>query len=97
MDRPEFDEVYQAVRENERAGNNNLYTRIKKVRVTKKERDQNKESLVHPDLLNNQRVVFKKYHPKRIKRGLEHGESPFPVMPKIGPYVVSIFDQIEFI
>ena len=48
------------------------------------------ESLVHPDLLANERVTLEKFHAKNLKRGLDEGEAPFPVMPKIGPYVVSI-------
>ena len=45
------------------------------------------ESLVHPDLLANERVTLEKFHPKNLKRVLDEGEAPFPVMPKIGPYV----------
>ena len=48
------------------------------------------ESLIHPDLLASERVTLEKYDSKKLKRGLDEGQVPFPVMPKIGPYVVSI-------
>ena len=39
-------------------------------------------------------MTLEKFHPKNLKRGLDEGQSPFPVMPKIGPYVVSTLFQI---
>ena len=31
------------------------------------------------------------FEPQKFKRGLLEIEEPFPVIPKVGPYVVSIF------
>tara|TARA_B110000285_G_C14983589_1_gene542672 strand:- start:484 stop:630 length:147 start_codon:yes stop_codon:yes gene_type:complete len=42
-------------------------------------------------LLKNKKVSLKKFEPNAFERGLKEGEEPFPVQPKIGPYIVSKF------
>lgn len=47
--------------------------------------------LLHPDLRSHDRVSIKKFESQKFKRGLqiEHGETPYPVSPKIGPYEIA--------
>mmetsp|Transcript_29992 Transcript_29992/g.45861 ORF Transcript_29992/g.45861 Transcript_29992/m.45861 type:complete len:104 (+) Transcript_29992:387-698(+) len=75
----------------ERGGHNNLYGRVKRRRMTRAERNapENIESHLHPSLLANDRVSIEKYSANVFKRGLQEGEEPFPVISKVGPYVVS--------
>jgi CDGSH-type Zn-finger protein len=46
------------------------------------------ETHLHPDLQANPRVTINKYESKLFKRGLQPDETPFPVSPKVGPYLV---------
>ena len=46
---------------------------------------------MNPNLLENPRVLAQKFDTKSFSRGLPEGENPFPVQPKIGPYVVSFY------
>ena len=48
----------------------NLYSTHGASRLTKKERDQNLERFLHPDLVANSRVSIKKYKKSNFKRGL---------------------------
>ena len=73
----------------ERDASDNLYSRVKKTRLTRKERDSMITSYLHEDLLDNERVTIEKYSNNNFKRGLQEDEEPFPVISKVGPYVVS--------
>ena len=59
--------------------------------MTKKERNSldQIQSFLHEDLLTNDRVMIQKYDAKSMTRGLNEEQAPFPVQPKIGPYLVS--------
>ena len=39
-------------------------------------------------MLANERVSIEKFENNKFRRGLQDGEVPFPVQPKLGPYVV---------
>lgn len=45
---------------------------------------------MHPDLVSNERVSIVKYEGRNLKRGLQadEGEHPFPVLQRIGPYII---------
>ena len=43
---------------------------------------------MHEDLRNHDRVTVERYQSKNFKRGLQEGEEAFPVIAKIGPYIV---------
>ena len=43
---------------------------------------------LHPALLANERCTLQKFSPKEFKRGLAEDEEPFPISPRIGPYVI---------
>ena len=45
-------------------------------------------SFLHPDLQKHERVSLKKFNRKTFKRGMDEGDEPFPVSPKIGPYKI---------
>jgi len=77
------------VRSLEREGPSNLYSNVKSQRMSRRQMDSNIESHVHPSLLANERVQIQKYQNNEFKRGLQEDEQPFPVMAKLGPYVVS--------
>lgn len=67
---------------------NNMYQRVEKVRLSRKEM-QSEEHLVsflHPDLLENDRITMNRFNRKTFQRGLHETEEPFPVSPQIGPY-----------
>ena len=66
-----------------------MYGKYPRQRKTLKERNTNLEVHLHPDLLNNERVSIQKYENRSFKRGLDSNDAPFPVSPKIGPYVVN--------
>ena len=68
----------------------NLYTVYKPARKTRKERNEDLDQHLHPDLLANDRVSIVRYKRDNFKRGLlrHRGEQPFPVQPKIGPYEI---------
>ena len=74
----------------DRSGTHNLYGRYKRQRQTKREKNSNLESHLHPDLVNHSRVSIQKYDKRTLVRGLPEDETPFPVSPRIGPYIVSI-------
>ena len=63
-------DLKQLVRDLDREGPKNLYTRVKKVRDTRKERDANLNSHLHPDLHGHEAVTMEKFAPKNYKRGL---------------------------
>lgn len=64
----------------DRSGHMNLYERVQKTRLTKKERDSEEHivSFVHEDLLNNERFTIKKFNTQEFKRGLQEDEHIFP-------------------
>lgn len=53
-----------------------------------KEREQNLEDYMHPDLLAMENVTLQKFDKREYTRGLVEGEKPFPVTPRISPYEV---------
>ena len=48
------------------------------------------EDNLHPDLLAHPNVSLQKYKAEDFKRGLQEDERPFPVIAKLGPYIVRI-------
>ena len=44
--------------------------------------------MINPDLLGLDNVTFQKFDRREFKRGLDEGERPFPVTPRIAPYEV---------
>ena len=58
--------------------------------MTVTERDQNLERHLSQDLQNLPNISIQKFSKKVFKRGLQtdEGELPFPVTPRISPYVV---------
>ena len=46
------------------------------------------ETHLHAELQTNSRVSIFKYESNIFKRGLQENETPFPVSPKVGPYLV---------
>jgi len=54
-DKRDFKSVLNEI---DRSGPNNMYQRVPKTRLSRKERDQNVHSFLHPDLLNNERVTI---------------------------------------
>ena len=68
-----------------------MYSRVKKVRTSRKDRDSSSAitSHIHPDLQSKSRVQIHKYKSREFKRGLSEEDTPFPIQPKIGPYIVS--------
>jgi hypothetical protein len=66
------------IRDVDRSGNNNLYGRYKKVRMTTKEKNANLEMHLHPDLVDHPRVSIEKYSKFVDRRGLAEHEAPFP-------------------
>mmetsp|Transcript_40741 Transcript_40741/g.39338 ORF Transcript_40741/g.39338 Transcript_40741/m.39338 type:complete len:119 (-) Transcript_40741:246-602(-) len=87
-DKRKGSEIKSIIRDLDRSGEKNLYGRFSKIRESKKEKDSNLEKHLHPDLASNERVTIQKFERKRYKRGLSEEEAPFPVSPKIGPYIV---------
>ena len=87
------DDLKTRIRGLDRSGPTNLYSTISKTRMTKKERNSHEHltSFLNEDLLKNERVIVQKYDVKSHTRGLHENQAPFPVQPKIGPYVVSIY------
>ena len=67
----------------------NLFSNYKRTRKTRKELDATMEDNVHPDLLANPNVTLEKFENRSFRRGLQEGETPFPIIAKIGPYIVS--------
>ena len=65
-----------------------MYKRYPKVRKTTQERNTNLESLLHPDLMANDRVKIQKFESRKFKRGLQEDEVAIPVSPKLAPYTV---------
>ena len=55
-----------------------------------KERNSQENILnfLHEDLRTHERVSIEKFQNNNFKRGLQEGEEAFPVISKIGPYVV---------
>lgn len=84
----EEEDIKQKIRDFDRTGPNNLFGKYQRQRKTLKERNTNLEEHLHPSLVNNPRVSIEKFEARNFKRGLEEGEKPFPVSPKIGPYLV---------
>ena len=79
---PSSPAIRAKIREMERTEDEeNLYSIYKPSRMTKRERDNNLERFLHPDLLANERVSIKKFKRDNFKRGLQRhlGEQPFPV------------------
>lgn len=83
-------ELREIVRSLPRSGVKNMYTRVPKTRMTAKERNQNLDAFIHPDLVGHDQVTIERFESKNMKRGLQEDETPFPVVEKVGPYVVSI-------
>lgn len=48
----------------------NLYSSYKAARMPRKERDNNLERFLHPDLVANKRASIEKFSRKTFKRGL---------------------------
>lgn len=84
-------DLKKMVDELDRSSSNNLYARIEPVRLDKKARNSQDhiQTFLHPDLQAHSRVTIEKYQSKNFKRGLQEGETAFPVQAKIGPYKVS--------
>lgn len=76
------------MRQIDRSGPNNLFGKYQRQRKTLQERNTNLEQHLHPELLATGRVTIEKFENKNFKRGLAEGEQPFPISPKIGPYLV---------
>jgi hypothetical protein len=72
----------------DRSGPNNLFGKYRRQRKTLKERNSNLELHLHPSLVGHERVSIEKFENNKFKRGLEADEKPFPISPKVGPYVV---------
>jgi len=53
-----------------------------------KSRDKNLEVLLNPELLKLDNVSFKKYDKRSFERGMKAEEQPFPVTPRIDPYII---------
>ncbi|CDW81647.1 zinc finger cdgsh-type domain protein [Stylonychia lemnae] len=81
-------DIKQQIKSLDRSQEDNLYGKFKRQRKTVQERDQNLHLYLHPDLQNNSRVSIAKFESRAFKRGLDEGEAPFPVSPRIGPYEV---------
>ena len=47
------------------------------------------EDNLHPALLAHPNVTLEKSEGQNFRRGLQEGETPFPVIAKLGPYIVS--------
>ena len=47
------------------------------------------EDNLHPDLLANPNVTVEKFENRKFRRGLQENETPFPIIAKMGPYIVS--------
>jgi CDGSH-type Zn-finger protein len=56
------------------------------IKLNAKQRDQNLESLLNPDLLELSNVSLSKFDKRDFKRGLQNDEMPYPVNARIGPY-----------
>mmetsp|Transcript_15262 Transcript_15262/g.15139 ORF Transcript_15262/g.15139 Transcript_15262/m.15139 type:complete len:192 (+) Transcript_15262:1-576(+) len=56
--------------------------------ISAKEREKNMHEFLHPDLLALDNVTLQKFNPKELKRGLDEGERPFPVTPRIAAYEI---------
>ena len=67
-----------------------MHERYKPTRMTKKQLDENLERHLHPNLFSNSRVSIQKFEANKFKRGLSEDEKPFPVIAKLGPYIVSL-------
>jgi len=65
-----------------------LFGKYKRVRKTLKEKNSNLEDHLHPSLLATGRVTIEKFENNKFKRGLDEGETAFPISPKIGPYII---------
>ena len=76
------------MRRSEKPGN--LYKVMKAQRPDQKIVDSQLHFMLHPDLRTHSRVLIKKFKRENFKRGLQakHGETPYPVSPKIGPYEI---------
>ncbi len=53
-----------------------------------KEREENLDDFVHPDLLSLDNVTLQKFNKREFVRGLAEGEKPFPATPRIAPFKV---------
>ena len=87
------DDLRDQVRSLSRSGPQNMYSQVPKTRLTKKERnsEEHLHSFINSGLLENSRVKVEKFDVNTFSRGLPEDEAPFPVQPKIGPYVVSFY------
>jgi len=63
---------------------------VPKIRLTRKETNSQEylDEFLHPDLIANERLTIQKFNVKEFKRGLGPDEVPYPVSPRIGPYVI---------
>ena len=68
-----------------------IYARYKPTRKSRRQLDECIGDLIHDDLKGHDRVSIAKFESRQFKRGLDEGEEPFPVVAKVGPYVVSKF------
>lgn len=76
--------IKNLIKEIDRTGERNMYGRFERQRKTKREMDDNLEQMA----IDHPRVTIAKFDSKKYVRGLEEGEEPFPVSPKIGPYLL---------
>ena len=75
----------------------NLFSNYTRTRKSRKELDATMEDNVHPDLLANPNVTLEKFENNTFRRGLQEGETPFPIIAKVGPYIVSNFHMLTLI
>ena len=68
---------------------NNFKKAYKPHRKGRKELDAEIPDTLHPELHANPRVSIEKFENNTFKRGLLEDETPFPVIAKLGPHIVS--------
>ena len=81
-------DIKAQIRTLDRTGPNNLFGKYQRQRKTLKERNSNLEEHLSPELAANERVSIQKFENNFFKRGLDQDEKPFPISPKVGPYLV---------
>ena len=52
------------------------------------------DDFLHPDLVGRDQVTIERFESNKMKRGLQEDETPFPVIEKAGPYLVSIVKSV---
>jgi 23S rRNA A2030 N6-methylase RlmJ len=58
------------------------------IKENARQRDKHLTDLIHPDLLKLSNVTFDKFKKSQFKRGLNSKEAPFPISPRLAPYIV---------